>query len=105
MVVMIQVSGVILPEPGVNVQAHIEAAINQVMTEPGESETGEEAQQRVERPVIPWQTVDSAPASEFTTPYIFTMSFLCLFPFGKGDFHINHKRTCPALHGNLLCII
>ena len=92
------VSGVILPEPGVNVQAHVEEAINQLVSEPGEGETEEAAQRHAERPVIPWPTVDSAPASEFTTPYFFTMSFPCLFPYGKGDFHINRQRTCPALH-------
>ena len=68
------------------------------MSEPGEGETEEAAQQHAERPVIPWPTVDSAPASEFTTPYFFTMSFPCLFPYRKGDFHINRQRTCPALH-------
>ena len=92
------VSGVILPEPGVNVQAHVEEAINQLVSEPGEGETEEAAQQHAERPLIPWPTVDSAPASEFTTPYFFMMSFPCLFPYGKGDFHINRQGTCPALH-------
>ena len=33
------VSGVILPEPGVNVQAQVEAAINEVVFEPQEAET------------------------------------------------------------------
>ena len=87
------VSGVILPEPGLNEQAHVEAAINQVVSGEGETEaeaqqrveTEEEAQQRVERPIIPWPTVDSTPASEFITPYFFKMSFPCQFvPFWKG---------------------
>ena len=88
------VSGIILPEPGVNVQEHVEAAINEVVTEPQEAET-EEAQQR---PVIPWPSTDTTPASVFTTPFFFTMAFPCLFPYGKGDFHINRPVTCPALH-------
>ena len=88
------VSGIILPEPGVNVQEHVEAAINEVVTEPQEAET-EEAQQR---PVIPWPSTDTTPASEFTTPFSFTTAFPCLFPYGKGDFHINRPVTCPALH-------
>ncbi|CAH3177673.1 unnamed protein product, partial [Porites lobata] len=46
------VSGVILPEPGVNVQAQVEAAINEVVSEPREGEA-ENTQRRVERPVIP----------------------------------------------------
>ena len=88
------VCGIILPEPGVNVQEHVEAAINEVVTEPQEAET-EEAQQR---PVIPWPSTDTTPASEFTTPFSFTTAFPCLFPYGKGDFHINRPVTCPALH-------
>ena len=91
------VSGVILPEPGVNVQARVEAAINEVVSEPREDET-ERVQQGTERPVIPWPTTDSNPASEFSTPYFFTMAFHCLFPYGKGDFHINRPVTCPTLH-------
>ena len=91
------VSGVILTEPGVNVQTQIEEAMNQVVSEPREDES-DEAQQRRERPVIPWPTTDSTPASEFSTPYFFTMAFPCLFPYGKGDFHINRPVTCPALH-------
>ena len=64
------------------------------MTEPQEAET-EEAQQR---PVIPWPSTDTTPASKFTTPFSFTTAFPCLFPYGKGDFHINRPVTCPALH-------
>ena len=26
------------------------------------------------------------------------MAFPCLFPYGKGDFHINRPVTCAALH-------
>ena len=26
------------------------------------------------------------------------MAFPCLFPYGKGDFHINRSITCPVLH-------
>ena len=91
------VSGVLLNEPGVNVQAQVNAAINQVVSEPGEGES-DEAQQGMERPVIPWPTTDATPASEFDTPYFSTMAFPCLFPYGKGDFHINRPITCPALH-------
>ena len=46
------VSGVILAEPGVNVQDEVEAALNQVVSEPREVET-DQAQQGAERPVIP----------------------------------------------------
>ena len=41
------VSGVILPEPGVHVQAQVEAAINEAVSEPREGEA-ENAQRRVE---------------------------------------------------------
>ena len=34
------VSGIILPEPGVNVQAQVEAVLNEVVSEPQEAETG-----------------------------------------------------------------
>ena len=92
------VSGVILPEPGVNVQAQVEAAVNEVVSEPREGEPEINTQRRVERPVIPWPTTDTTPASEFTTPYFFTLAFPCLFPYGKGDFHIKRPVTCPSLH-------
>ncbi|XP_068686694.1 uncharacterized protein, partial [Montipora foliosa] len=91
------VSGVILADPGVNVQAEVEAALNQVVSEPREVET-DQAQQGAEQPVIPWPTTDTSPASEFTTPYFFTMVFPCLFPYGKGDYHINRPISCRALH-------
>ena len=91
------VSGIILPEPGVNMQVQVEAAIDEVVSEPLEGEAGE-AQRNVQRPVIPWPTTGTTPASEFTTPYFFTMAFPCLFPHGKGDFHINRPVTCPTLH-------
>ena len=91
------VSGIILPEPGVNVQAQVEAAINKVVSENREVVTAN-AQRGMEQPVIPWPSTDTTPASEFTTPYFFSMAFPCLFPYGKGDFHINHPVTCPALH-------
>ena len=81
------VSGVILPEPGVNVQAQVEAAVNEVVSEPSEGEP-ENTRRRGERPVIPWPTTETTPASEFTTPYFFRMAFPCLFPYGKG---INYK--------------
>ena len=44
-----------------NVQAQIEAAMNQVVSEQREVES-DEAQQGRERPVIPWPTTDSTPA-------------------------------------------
>ena len=91
------VSGVILAEPRVNVQAEVEAASNQVVSEPRDVET-DQARQGAERPVIPWPTTDTTPASEFTTPYFFTMVFPYLFPYGKGDYHINRPISCPALH-------
>jgi len=91
------VSGVIIPEQGVNVQAQVEAAINEVVSEPQEAET-DGVQQGREQPVIPWPSTDTTPASEFTTPYFFTMAFPCLFPYAEGDFHINRPITCPTLH-------
>ena len=78
-------------------QAQVEAAINEVVSEPQEGEAGE-AQRNVQRPLIPWPTTGTTPAPEFTTPYFFTMAFPCLFPHGKGDFHINLPVRCPTLH-------
>ena len=86
------VSGVLLPEAGVNVQEQIQTAVNQLISDP-------ENQRPVgQRPVIPWPTTDRTPASEFNTPYFFTMAFPCLFPTGKGDYYINRPRTCTSLH-------
>ena len=93
------VSGVILPEPGVNVQANVEEVLNRIVSE--SRDAGRERvpiQQDTEQPIIPWPTTDTVPASEFTTPYFFTMAFPCLFPYRKGDFHINRPITCPTLH-------
>ena len=67
------VSGVLLPEPGVDVQEQIQSAVNQLVSDNREPETDDGDHQRVavQRPVIPWPTTDSTPASEFTTPYFF----------------------------------
>lgn len=62
-----------------------------------DGEVEETAQQPAAQPVIPWPTINTTPASEFTT-HFFTLSFPCLFPYGKDDFHINRQRTCPALY-------
>jgi len=91
------VSRISFPEPGVNVQVQVEAAVNEVVSEPLGAET-EEVQRGREQPLIPWPSTDTTPAYEFTTPYFFTMAFPCLFPYGKGDFHINPPITCPTLH-------
>ena len=88
---------VILSEPGVNVQAQVEGAINEVVYEPQGAES-EGDQQGREQPVFPWPSTDTTPASEFTTPYFFTIAFPFLYPSGKGDFHINRPITCPTLH-------
>ena len=107
------VSGVILTEPEMDVRAQVHVAINQVVSEPREVES-DEAQRGTERPVIAWPTTDATPASEFNTPYFFTMAFPCLFPYGKGNFtstvqsHVLHftsgRSTCcgiktEGLHG------
>ena len=68
------------------------------VSESVDGEVEETAQQPAAQPVIPWSTISTTPASELTTPHFFTLSFPCLFPYGKGDFHINRQRTCPALH-------
>jgi len=81
----------------VNVQAQVEADLNEVVSEPQQPET-EGVQQAREEPVIPWPSTDTTPASEFTTPYFFAMAFPCLFPYGKDDFHSNCPITCPILH-------
>ena len=89
------VFGVIFAEPGVNVQAEVEAALNQVVSEPREVET-DQAQQGAERPVIPWPTTDTTPASEFTTPQ---WCFLACFPMERVittstvQFHVLHSMS------------
>ena len=82
------VSGVILAEPGVNVQAEVEAALNQVVSEPREVET-DQAQQGAERPVIPWPTTDTTPASEFTNPYFFKI----VITISTVQFHVLHSMS------------
>ncbi|EDO32927.1 predicted protein [Nematostella vectensis] len=108
------VSGILLPEPGVNVRDQIQSAVERLISEEGNdnhaggevNNEGEEAHRQdnnalrngAQRPVIPWPSTDETPASEFSTPYFFTMAFPCLFPYGLGDFHINRPRTAPHLH-------
>ena len=96
-VLMTQQSGIILPEPGVNVQAQVEAAINEVVSESREGEAGE-AQRNVQRPLILWPTTSTTPAQHQHRSLTFPIFLPCLFPYGKGDFHINHPVTCPTLH-------
>ena len=77
------VTGIILPEQGVNVQAQVEAAIKEVVSEPREGEA-EDAIRDVQRPVIPWPTTDIRPASEFTTPYFFHHGVSLLVSIWEG---------------------
>ena len=74
------VSGVILPEPGVNVQAQVEAAVNEVVSEPREGEP-ENTQRRVE-PVIPWPTTDTTPACLPLRTFL-RWHFLVCFPMER----------------------
>ena len=46
---------------------------------------------------IPWPTRQNQPISEFSTNYVFTLSFPCLFPYTPGDFRINRPRTCDSM--------
>ena len=46
---------------------------------------------------IPWPTRGSVPLSEFTTQYFFSIPFPTVFPYDKGDFHINRPRTCTSM--------
>ena len=50
-----------------------------------------------EPPRIPYPVRDAVPVSEFNTPFLATMAFPALFPFGNGDpfgTYINaHKKT------------
>ena len=57
------------PLSGVNVQAQVEAAIKKVVSEPREGEAGE-AQRNVQRPVIPWPTTGTTPASVLSLIHI-----------------------------------
>ena len=36
-------------------------------------------------PVLPWPDHDNIPVSEFSTPFLATMAFPTLFPYGEGD--------------------
>ena len=72
-----------LPETGVNVQAQVEAAVNEVVSEPRKGEP-ENTQRRVEQLVIPWPTTDMTPASEFTTPELFYNGISLFVSLWKG---------------------
>lgn len=86
-------------------QGQIEEAVNQLVFDHTDAE--QEAERvPLEITIIPWPTTDRQPASEFTTPYFFTMAFPCLFPTGDGDYSVNRPRTCSSLQEwaeHLLC--
>jgi hypothetical protein len=48
---------------------------------------------------ISWSLVEDQPLNEYTTPFLATMAFTCLFPDGKGDL------TNPSLCGNITLVI
>lgn len=68
------VSGILLPELGLNVQEQIQSAVDQLVSDASsqpEHDDGRNQRQVQQRPVIPLPTTDRTPASEFSTPYFF----------------------------------
>ena len=100
------VSGVILTEPGVNVQAQVDAAINQVVSEPREVES-DEAQRGTERPVIAWPNTDATPASEFNISLPFHNGISLLVFLWKGWFphQPSSYMYCTSRVGGTLAVV
>ena len=85
-------SGVLLPEPSVNIRDQVEKVIEEVVG----PDHGEVTINR-KTVTIPWPSRGGVPVSEFTTRNFFTLAFPCLFPTGMGDFYLNRQRTCTSM--------
>lgn len=85
-------SGVLLPEPCINIRDEVEKVIQEVI---GPDHGPVTCKQNIV--TIPWPTRDNTPVSEFTTVNFFTQAFPCLFPTGLRDFSFNRPRTCTSL--------
>ena len=85
-------SGVLLPEPAVNIREQVENVVKNVIGPAHGPVT--ESRNVV---TIPWPSRDDTPVSEFTTMHFFSLAFPCLFPNSSGDFYINRPRTCSSL--------
>lgn len=85
-------SGVLLPEPCINIRDEVEKVIQEVI---GPDHGLVTCKQNIV--TIPWPTRDNTPVSEFTTVIFFTQAFPCLFPTGLRDFSFNRPRTCTSL--------
>ena len=86
-------SGVLLPDPTVNIQEQVNAIIQQVTGNTNQDYT----KRKNSHPIIPWPTRNNEPVSEFTTRHFFTLAFSTLFPHNKGDFFANRPRTCDNM--------
>ena len=84
-------SGVLLPEPAVNIRESVENMLtNAIGTAHGPVT---ESRNVV---TIPWPSRDDTHVSEFTMLF-FSLTFSCLFPNSSGGFYINRPRTCSSL--------
>ena len=86
-------SSVLLPEVNVDIRKAVETIVHDVVGE----NAGDVTMSKKKILTLPWPTRDNTPASEFTTQNFFTLSFPCLFPYGKGDFNANRPVTCSSL--------
>ena len=86
-------SGVLLPEPNVDIHKQISNIVADVIGKQAPTVT----MHKKKHTVLPWPSRNDTPVSEFTTQYFFTLSFPCLFPYAQGDFFINRPRTCYSL--------
>ncbi|XP_053389337.1 uncharacterized protein LOC128552332 [Mercenaria mercenaria] len=81
-----------LPDLNVDIKHQVEQVVKEVVgPEHGKVTVGRKYV------CIPWPTQSDTPLSEFTTRYFFSMAFPCLFPYSKGDFHINRPRTITSM--------
>ena len=86
-------SGTLLPPQHVNLQKAVEDIVTDITME-NDDKTKINKKQTI---TIPWPTRGKVPMSEFTTQYFFTLAFPCLFPYGRGDYHINRPITCSSI--------
>lgn len=86
-------SGVLLPEPMVNIREKVQSVVEEVI---GPEHTEVTVNKR-NIATIPWPTRDNNPVSEFATKHFSTLAFPCLFPYANGDFHVNRPRTISSM--------
>ena len=86
-------SSVLLSDPDINISEEVNKIVKDVIREIH----GKVSVNKKGTVTLPWPTRKNQPVSEFTTQYLFTLSFPALFQYGTGEFSINRPRTVTSI--------